>query len=254
MKNLICLLSAFILIFLVYLLLKDRVQVKSSWCGVEMISDDQLEFRHPFTGLVAGSTGSGKTHLVRKILENYKLMTSIKTETLSVLWCYGQYQDLYKKPISPNVSVEYYEGLPPDTLLNQIKPDIIVCDDLMSEISKSDNVADIFTKKSHHMNISIFFIVQNLFFQGKSMRTISLNSQYIVLLKSVRDKQQINALGRQLYPKKSTFFIDVYNDATSQPFGYLLIDLHPLTHDNLRLRTRITPIKDKLKPIIYEMK
>jgi hypothetical protein len=219
-----------------------------------MTTQSDLEFRHPFTALVAGSTGSGKTHLVRALLANYRLTTSIKKQSLKVLWAYGQHQNLYTKAIAPNVSVDYYDGVPTDTVLEEIKPDIIVCDDLMVEISKSDNIADIFTKKSHHMNISIFFLVQNLFFQGKSMRTISLNSQYILLLKSVRDKQQIAALGRQLYPTKSTFFVDVYNDATSAPFGYLLIDLHPLTKDSLRLRTRIIPIKDELRPIIYEQK
>jgi hypothetical protein len=248
MKIIICL--VFLLVILLCGFLLRSPESKTTWCG--MITPSELEFRHPFTALVAGSTGSGKTHFVREILANYQLTTSIKKQRLKVLWAYGQHQELYNQSIAPNVEVSYYDGVPTDTVLDEMKPDIIVCDDLMVEISKSDQVADIFTKKSHHMNISIFFIVQNLFFQGKTMRTISLNSQYIILLKSARDKQQIAALGRQLYPTKSTFFVDVYNDATSQPFGYLLIDLHPSTRDNLRLRTRIIPIKGELRPIIYE--
>jgi hypothetical protein len=219
-----------------------------------MISDDQIEFHHPFTALVAGATGSGKTHLVRKILENYRITTTIKKPTLTVLWCYGQYQALYQKQISERVKTEYFDGIPPNSILESVRPDIIVCDDLMSETGNGTDVADFFTKKSHHLNISIFFIVQNLFYYGKTMRTISLNAQYILLLKSVRDKQQIASLGRQLFPKKSSFFLDIYNDATLNPYGYLLIDLHPKTPDQLRLRTRLLPIKGKIKPIIYEMK
>jgi hypothetical protein len=252
MKILICLLSALFSVFLFWVFNREPVENKTTWCG--MVTPNELEFKHPFTALVAGSTGSGKTHLVRAILSNYRQTTSIKKQRLKVLWAYGQYQALYNQTIASNVDVSYYDGVPTDAVLQETRPDIIVCDDLMADISKSDQMVDIFTKKSHHMNISIFFIVQNLFFQGKTMRTISLNSQYIILLKSARDKQQIGTLGRQLYPKNSNFFIDVYNDATKEAFGYLLIDLHPSTKDNLRLRTRIIPIKGELRPIIYEKK
>ena len=32
-----------------------------------------------------------------------------------------------------------------------------------------------------------------------------------------------------------------YNDATSEPYGYLLIDLKPETPDEIRLQTKIFP-------------
>jgi hypothetical protein len=48
-------------------------------------------------------------------------------------------------------------------------------------------VASLFTKKSHHRNISIMYIVQNLFHH----RTISLNAHYMVLFQNLTDVSQI---------------------------------------------------------------
>jgi hypothetical protein len=47
----------------------------------------------------------------------------------------------------------------------------VFCYDLMDETDQ--RVASLFTKKSHHRNISVMYIVQNLFYH----RTISLNAQ-----------------------------------------------------------------------------
>ena len=42
-----------------------------------------------------------------------------------------------------------------------------------------------------------------------------------------------------MFPGQTKYFIESYNDATSKPFGYLLIDYKPETPDFLRLRTDI---------------
>ncbi|GFV60524.1 uncharacterized protein TNCV_3471591 [Trichonephila clavipes] len=55
--------------------------------------------------------------------------------------------------------------------------------------------------------------------------------------KNRRDKSQITHLGRQLYPRKVKFFQECYADATSKPYGYLLIDLKPETDESLRVHS-----------------
>jgi hypothetical protein len=54
------------------------------------------------------------------------------------------------------------------------KKHLIILDDLMDETDQ--RVASMFTTKSHHRNISVMYIVQNLFHRGKHNRTISLNA------------------------------------------------------------------------------
>jgi hypothetical protein len=73
------------------------------------------------------------------------------------------------------------------------------------------------------------------------MRNISLNAHYIVLFKSPRDKQQISMLPRQINPGKVQEFMRSYEDATSRPHGYLMLDLKPTTDDQQRLKTNILP-------------
>lgn len=187
--------------------------------------------KHPFTMLVSGPTGSGKTHFVKQIIEN----KIIKPFPKSIVWCYGAYQNLY----SEMKGINFHEGLPND--LNTISNALLVIDDLMGELSSNSKMNALFTKMSHHRSISVIFIVQNIFHKGKEMRDISLNSHYMVLFKNPRDRSQIMHLGRQLYPRKTKFFQEVYEDATLKPFTYLFIDLKPDTCESLRLRTGFFP-------------
>ena len=104
---------------------------------------------------------------------------------------------------------------------------------------------------SHHRNLSIIFIIHNLFHYGKEMRTLSLNSHYIMLFKNPRDKLQISTLARQMYPGNSQFLIEAFQYATKQAHGYLLIDWKPSTEDKLRVRTGLLP-SDKI--VVYVQK
>jgi hypothetical protein len=73
------------------------------------------------------------------------------------------------------------------------------------------------------------------------MRNISLNAHYMVLFKSPRDKQQISMLARQVNPGKVQEFMKSYEDATSRPHGYLMLDLKPTIDDQQRLKSNILP-------------
>ncbi len=73
------------------------------------------------------------------------------------------------------------------------------------------------------------------------MRNISLNAQYIVLFKSPRDKQQVSMLARQVNPGRVQEFMAAYEEATSRPHGYLMLDLKPTTDDQQRPKTNVLP-------------
>jgi hypothetical protein len=203
------------------------------------INESHLKFKHPFTLTVAGPTGSGKTVLVRNLLESVDQLINVE-KTFRVLWSYGTYQSGYNVPyLNPNVRVEHIEGLPTG---EEGDYDILVVDDLMSELGGSKALSNLFTKGSHHDNISVIFIVQNFFHKGPEMRTISLNSQYLILLKNRRDQSQMSTLARQLYPRNTKFFQEAYDMAINMSsFGYLLFDCRADTPEKLRLRTHILP-------------
>ena len=174
-----------------------------------------LKLKHPFTCLIAGPTGSGKTHLIRKILKSYNhSIYNLDKPVIKVFWAYGQWQPLLNFFISDNIIVKHYDGIPSENLIVEFKPDIIIFDDLLTEFEKEKNkkLENFFIKKSHHMNISVIFAVQNLFY--KSIRTISLNSKYIILLKNPRDSTQILSLAKQIFPSNPKILTESYYDAT----------------------------------------
>ena len=104
------------------------------------------------------------------------------------------------------------------------KRNLIVFDDQMIYASKDKRIVNLFTCGSHHRNLSLIYIVQNLFYQGKGSRSISLNNHYLVLFKNPRDKLQILILAKQMYPGQTDFFLHQYEEVVKRPFGYVLID------------------------------
>ena len=77
--------------------------------------------------------------------------------------------------------VRFHEGVPTDFNNCGEKPCLIILDDLLNEAYSKD-VCDVFTKGSHHRNISVILFTQNPFHQGKYCRDISLNVKYFVVL------------------------------------------------------------------------
>jgi hypothetical protein len=151
-----------------------------------------------------------------------------------IMLCYGEYQMLYETVDG----VDFQQGLPDLDKLDPREKHLIILDDLIDE--SDQRVASLFMK-SHHRNISVMYIVQNLFHRGKHHRTISLIAHYMVFFKNPRDVSQIMALAHQMYPQRTKYFLEAYTAATAQPNGYLVIDMKQETLDILRLGSHIFP-------------
>ena len=149
-------------------------------------------WQHPFTCIVAGPTGCGKTTFVARLLRNASAMIDPPPER--VTWYYGEWQTAYENLDIPNMRLE--EGLP--TSFDNGKRGLVVLDDLMAETDS--RVTNLFTKKSHHSDTSVIYLVQNLFSKNKESRTISLNAQYMIVFKNPRDSR----LSSQTWPDRCT--------------------------------------------------
>lgn len=195
-----------------------------------------IRFQHPFSAIVAGSSGTGKTVLTRSLLSDFKQTTNIRKDRLKVLWCHGQAQDLHQEAV-PGIDITYANEFVYE--FGDERPDVVVYDDLMSEIAGNKALTDVFTKKRHHEGVSVIFIVQNLFFQTKEMRTISLNCMYFILMKNPRDRLQVMNLGRQIFPHSMDYFMKTVDDAFRDPFSHLIVDMTSACDDSIRLRQRV---------------
>ena len=116
---------------------------------------------------------------------------------------------------------------------------LIILDDLMTEAKCDQRIANLFTKGSHHRNISIVYLTQNVFQQGIVSRDIALNKQYLVLFNNPIHRLQVSTLAKRIYPSTSATFMKQFEKATSRPYGYLALDLKSSTSEQDRLRTDI---------------
>ena len=195
-----------------------------------------MKWQHPFSAIIAGPSNCGKSYFVKRFLKFLGQM--VNTDFKRVIFYYSEWQNTY---LEMGKNIDFHEGLPQvSDFSGDERSKLIILDDLMSE-SSNKTVVDIFTKYSHHKNMSVIYLTQNLFHQGRGQRDISLNAHYIVLFKNPRDRTQIQHFARQVYPENSKFIQEAYNDATGKPHGYILIDLKQETEETCRVRSCIFP-------------
>ena len=191
-----------------------------------------FQLKHEFTMVVAGPSKSGKTEFVKQLVQNPHW---ILPPPEKIVWCYREWQQAYE---SLKDSVSFIQNIPSDD--EKLVADLgtrhlLIFDDMMGG-KAIESIVDWFTRKAHHRNTSVIYITQNLFDRAVQHRTISLNAHYLVLFKNPRDKSQIEVLSRQL---QMSHLRPAYDEATSIPHGYLLVDLSPQTPDELRLRSQL---------------
>ncbi len=209
----------------------------------------QIPFRHPTTVLTAGPTGCGKTQFLLRLIA----AKAIQPPPERIVCVYGEWQDAYDdlRNITQKLSAQLQFIHNPNAeemeklyeSFNSRTRNLLIIDDQMANTQiKSDqgsSITKLFTQGSHHRNLTIIYIVQNIFNQSKEMRNVSLNSHYLVLFKNPRDKTQARTLGQQMFPSHPGFLLAAYEDAIKGKYGYLLIDLHPSSEDSVRIRTHI---------------
>ena len=134
-------------------------------------------------------------------------------------------------------AVEYVQGIQPeiDSLFDWNVNNLIILDDMMDEGTQDKRVSRLF-RKGRHNNLSFIYLTQNL--SHKNQREISLNSDCMVIFKNPRGKTQLRNLAKQFMPRKYTFLLWAFEDATKLSRSYLLMDMRPETDNKLRVCAR----------------
>ena len=206
--------------------------------------------RVPSSTVIAGPSGAGKTQLLEKLLCEMTIFEGGKIAP--IVYCYSDWQDKVFKKLKRKCHVKFHQGLPNEKLLKKLFPNggLLILDDLMDECVSDKNTLDLFTKHSHHRNITVIFVSQDLYPPGRYSKTISRNVHQFFLFKQPRDNTAVRTLFIQAFPEKWREVFQIFRRATRHPFGYLMLDLHPRSPDQRRLWTCLT--RKEGNPICYE--
>ena len=170
---------------------------------------------------IAGPSGSGKTEIAGEIISNLETMVTPKIQ--KVVYCYQVWQPKFDYFKDNNLVDDFVEGILDEETFKRktasSQPTLFVIDDSMNEKNVS-NMDKIFSV-SRHSNASLIFITQNFF--HPNIRNITLNCDYLIIMKNKRDRSIITQLSKQLYPGEAGFMRSAYNNATDQPYSYLFI-------------------------------
>ena len=206
--------------------------------------ETEFLLRNPFTMMIVGPSKCGKTTLVNKLIKKSDWFYS--KEPNAFFYFYNTSKPGIEHDSINNKVVEFYDSLPEHFLSwiedksIQYGPNItIIIDD--HDLNLKADFPVLFNVGSHHLQANIIFISHNLFNRAKEnvYRELSLNTDYFVLCKQVRDKTQIRNFFSQFQPNNSLAGLNAYQEATKNPYSYMLLDLHQETPDYMRMMGNI---------------
>jgi len=213
-----------------------------------------VRFKTSFNCIVNGASGSGKTTFVQNlILLKNELMDKPPRK---VFFYYNILQDIYRTMANDGLVelINVAERFPTyEDIITKVHPYkdkggcLLVFDDMMTQLTP--DFEKIFCNVSHHENASVVLLTQNLFYNTKVFRTVSLNAHYIILMKSGRDLQQVSILSRAVAGAHGKHIVEAYRDATKKPYSYLILDFRPDCPPVLRARSNIFP--HEYPPAVY---
>jgi hypothetical protein len=204
-------------------------------------------FKCPFTAMVCGATGSGKTTLIRNLIYYKDILFSSKPAKVIIF--YTEYQKIYEEILKSGLVDELVELDEKMINLEKYKEKILpnkekggtlcVFDDCMELIDTTNS--KMFTRISHHYNCNTIFITHAVFMsKNEAYKMMSKNVKYFFMMKNPRDVSQVKTFSSQI-GIKSSLMVDIFQEATRNAYSYLLIDFHPETPDYIRLRSHIFP-------------
>ena len=193
-----------------------------------------------FISLV-GPFETGKSQLIY----NWLKIGTFQQKFDKIYFLYQHSQPLYDVMQKEIKNLEFVQGVSfefIDSLKNNGTKYLLKFDDSYEEICNSKAFADIATT-GRLWGLSTIYIKHYFFHQSKQGRDVELQNTHIDLFKSPRDVMQVTTLSTQL--GLGSELVDWYWDATSVPFGHLLMDLSPRTDDRIPYCTNSGSVPSK---------
>lgn len=206
----------------------------------EQVKTYRRYFAHPFTMTVYGPTGSGKTRWLHRLIKEKATVSDPPPKR--IVYVYSIWQPIFND--FKRMGVEMIKGIQEDFFLqfDGSIPVWIIFDDVMNEAMDSDLVSQLFTRGSHHLNLSVILVVQNLFMRSKRSdraQSILKNVHYGVYFNNPRDKSIIVNFAKQFAPKNSQSLMKIFEWITRTPYNPMVIDFKQDTPNEVRVMSNV---------------
>ena len=207
----------------------------------------------PFSMLCASNSGAGKSILIRDLLvKHYQLFDKPLTE---IVWLYHQNakDEKLMNYLKTNLTIpiSFVEGFPADAVANgslfDCSPDDLKCivlDDVVISALRSPVFINLFTILSHHSNLVVIAILQNLHADTASQRQIMnnviRNVSYIVLFPDRRQMSACKQVARTYFNGEEKLLLEPFKFLIDgkEKHNYMVIDFvdkdFPVKFNSLR--------------------
>ena len=149
---------------------------------------ENFQFTKPVRAIFSGSSQSGKTFLIGKILEKQEKLFGEKFQL--VKYFYPTYLD--ESPVEYHLltdsPISYEAGFPVKAdIISMPENSLLIIDDQADTAVKSDLISQLFKVISGKKHISVILVTQNYFIQGKHSRDIRNSCNYVGLFRNCAD-------------------------------------------------------------------
>lgn len=188
----------------------------------------------PFTMIICGNTGSGKTQLLKHMITNE---LSKKFDYIFIMCPSLEFSGDYKefenhKKIKDNMFAEYDQEIINDIMKSQEKiikkhgkkrcpQTLIILDDCLEYLGFGSLISKIFFK-GRHINISCIVLVQKL----KGISTLlRINTKYIVFFRTANSKELENLLDEYTGKKERKIIENELNEWFKEKWSFMFCNL-----------------------------
>ena len=122
-----------------------------------------VRLQQPFSMLVAGGRGAGKTTFTKHLLKERDWLMHPTPQR--IVWCYAKHHPNFLKELMEVVqAVDYVQGIPSeiDSLFDRNVNNLIILDNMMDEVTQDKRVSKLFTRERHD-NVSVIYLTQIFF-------------------------------------------------------------------------------------------
>lgn len=170
--------------------------------------DRHTVFKHPTQMLIGGPTKSGKTTLLMRLLRERGQMFSHPFE--KIYWFYKM-ENSIRQARQEFPEINYVEGHVSNKFVEGLDIDshkMLIMDDMQELVANSKSLEalmNIFTRDSHHKNLTVIFLVQDLFM--KNMHKVARQCENVIAMSNGSSGSNIMNMGRRQFGPGTAPFI-----------------------------------------------